>query len=66
MNLAPEIMKEVFEIVECPYTLRNKVKLKSRKIHSVSYGIETTSFIGARVRNSLPSDFKECKSIEVF
>ena len=33
MNLAPEIMKKVLEIVEGPYTLRNETKLKSRKIH---------------------------------
>ena len=49
MNLGPEIMKEVLEIVECPYALRNELKLKSRKIHSVRYGIETASSGGARV-----------------
>ena len=32
MNVAPEIMKEVFEIVEGPYVLRNELQLKSRKI----------------------------------
>ena len=37
MNLAPEIMKEVFGIVEGPYALRNELKLKSRKIHCVRY-----------------------------
>ena len=42
-------MKEVLEIVECPYALRNELKLKSRKIHSVRYGIETGSSGGARV-----------------
>ena len=42
-------MKEVFEIVECPYALRNELKLKSRKIPSVRYDIETASFVGARV-----------------
>ena len=41
MNLAPDIMKEVFEMVECPYHLRNELKLKSRKIHFVRYGIGT-------------------------
>ena len=55
MNLAPEIMKEVFEIVEGPYALINKLKLKSRKIHTTSYRIETAYFVGARVGNSLPS-----------
>ena len=56
MNLAPEIMKEVFEIVEDPYALRNELKLKSRKMYCVRYGIETASFVGARVWNSLSSD----------
>ena len=61
MILAPEIMKEVFEIVECPYALRNELKLKSRKIHSVRYVIETASFIRARVWS-----LKECESLELF
>ena len=52
MNLAPEIIKEVFEIVEYPYALRKELKLKSRKIHSVRYGIETASFDGGIVWNS--------------
>ena len=39
MNLAPEIIREVFEIVERPYAFRNELKLKSRKVHSVWYGI---------------------------
>ena len=67
MNLAPEIMKEVFEIkVFRIYALRNELKLKSRKIYSVRYGIETASFVGARAWNSLPSDLKECESLELF
>ena len=56
MNLAPEIMKEVFEIAEGPYALRNEFKLKSRKIYCVRYGIDTASLVGARVWNSLSSD----------
>ena len=66
MNLVPEIMKEVFEIVEGPHAFRNELKLKSRKIHSVRYGIETASFVGARVWSSLLSDSKECESLELF
>ena len=66
MNLAPEVTKEVFEIAECLYALKNELKIKSKKIHSVTYGIETVSFVGARVWNSLPSDFKKWKSLELF
>ena len=66
MNLAQEIMKEVFEIVEDPYALRNELKLKQKKIHSVRYGIETASFVGARVWKNLPSDLRQCKSLGLF
>ena len=66
MNLAPEIMKEVFDIVEGPYALRNELKIKLRKTHCVRYGIYTASFVGARAWKSLPSDLKECKSLEPF
>ena len=66
MNVGPEIMKEVFEIVEGSHALRNELKLKLRKIHSVRYGIETASFVGARVWNRLPSDLKQCKSLDLF
>ena len=66
MSLTLETMKELFEIVKCLYALRNELKLKSRKIHSVRSGIETASFVGTRVWNSLSSDLKECKSFERF
>ena len=59
-------MKEVFEIAECPYALTNELKLKSKKILSVRYDIEAASFVGARVWNSLPSELKQCKSLELF
>ena len=49
MNLAPEIMNEVFEIVEGPCVLRNELKLKLRKIYSVRYGTEVAFFIDAGV-----------------
>ena len=56
MNLASEIMKELFEIVEGSYAFRNKLKLKSRKTHSVKYGIETTSFVDTRAFYSVTSN----------
>ena len=33
---------------------------------SVRYGIETASSVGARVWSSLPSELKQCKSLELF
>ena len=66
MNLGSQIMKQVFAIVEGPHALTTELKLDSRKIHSARYGIETASFVGARVWKSLPSNLKQCKSLELF
>ena len=63
MDLAPEIKKELFEIVHRPSALRKELKLKSRKIYSVRYGIKIASFVGIRVWNSLnPLSFSSQKS----
>ena len=66
MNLAPKFMKDVLKIPVCQHCVRNDLKPKLRKIHLVRYGIETTSFIGATFWNSLFSDTKECKFLELF
>ena len=34
MKLAPEIMNEVFDIIESPYPLRDELKFKSRNIRT--------------------------------
>ena len=49
MKLAPKIMNEVFDFIECQYPLKNELRFKSRNIRTVRYGIETTSFVGSRV-----------------
>ena len=38
MKLAPEIMNEVFDIIESQYPLRNELRFKSRNICTVRYG----------------------------
>ena len=44
MELAPEIINEVFYIIVAPYALRNELRFKSRSILTVRYGIETGAF----------------------
>ena len=39
LGLAPQIMKNVFPIIENPYDSRKKTKFKSRNVHTVRYGI---------------------------
>ena len=49
MKLAPKIMNEVFDIIECLYSLRNEMRFKSQNIRTVRYGIETASFHGSKI-----------------
>ena len=49
MKLAPEIMNEVFDFIECQHPLRNELRFKSRDICTVTYGIETAAFVGSRI-----------------
>ena len=66
MELAPEIMNEVSDIIETPYPLRNELRFKSRNIYAVRYGIETAAFVGSRIWSYMPSKLKESKSLNVF
>ena len=49
LGLAPEIMKNIFPVIENPYDLRNETKFKSRNVHTVRYGIETASFVAPKI-----------------
>ena len=63
LGLAPEIMKKVFPVIENPYGLRNKTKIKSRNAHTVRYSIETVSFVATRIWSSIPRSYRECNSV---
>ena len=66
MKLAPEIMNEVFDFIECRYPLRNELRFKSRNIRTVRYGIETAAFVGSRIWSNMPSELKESTSLNEF
>ena len=48
-KLTPKIMNEVFDILECLYSLRNELRFTSQNIRTVRYGIETAAFDGSRI-----------------
>ena len=66
LSIAPDIMKNVFPIIENPYDLRNETKFKSRNVNTVRCGIETASFVAPRIWSSIPRSYKECSSIKEF
>ena len=68
MKLAPEIMNEVLNIMDCLYPLditecSNELRFKSRNICIVRHGIETAAFVGSRTWSFMPSELKESMSI---
>ena len=63
MKLAPEIMNEVFDFIECRYPLRNELRFKSRKIRTVRYGTEPAAFVGSRIWTNMPNELKESTSL---
>ena len=66
MKLAPEIMNEVFHIIESPNPLKSELRFKSRNICTVRYGIITAAFCGSRVWSYMPSKLKKSISLNVF
>ena len=66
MKLAPEIMNEVFEIIESPYPLRIESRFKSQNICTVRYGIEATAFVDSRIWSYIPSELEKSASLNEF
>ena len=44
-GLSPELMNDVFEFIEKPYSLRTTSHFRSRKIGTAKYGIETLPWL---------------------
>ena len=66
-NCSPEIMTKVFPTNEaiCEYDLRNTSDFAARRIKTVRYGSESLSYLGPRLWNILPDEYKKvtiCKT----
>ena len=66
MNLAPDFMNEVSDIIECPYPLRNELGFTSQNNRTVMYGIETIAYVGSSIWSYMPNELKESTSINKF
>ena len=59
-------MNDVFEFIEKPYSLRTTSHFRSRKIHTKKYGIETLTYLGPKLWNLVPNEYKTIESLENF
>ena len=65
-SLSPELMNDVFEFIKKPYSLRTTSHFRSRKIRTTKYGIETSSYLGPKLRNPNPNEYKTIESVACF
>ena len=63
---APELTKSVFKFADVTYNLRNQAKCSRSIPCTERYGIETASFIGPKLRDKVPKETKNSKSLEEF
>ena len=57
-GLSPELMNDVFEFIEKSYSLRTTSHFRSRKIRTTRYGIEIPSYLGPKLWNLVPNEYK--------
>ena len=63
---SPELMNDVFKFIEKAYSLRTNSHIRWRKIRTTKYGIETPSYLGPKLWNLVPNEYKTIESLEDF
>ena len=65
-GLSPELVNDVFEFIEKPYSLRTTLHFRSRKIRTTKYGKETPSYLGHKLWNLVPNEHKTIEPLADF
>ena len=64
MGRTPALMST--NITENPYAFRNEMRFKTRSVLLVPYGVVTASYVGPKLSNSIPREYKECDFLHEF
>ena len=65
-GLSLELINDVFEFIEKPYSLRATSHFRSRKIRTTKYCIETPFYHGPKLGNLVPNEYKTIESFADF
>ena len=65
-DLNPPFMKETFMRLDSPYILKSKQRLKVDCVKTSAYGLETASFLGGQIWNTLGNSFKQLSGVNSF
>ena len=67
IGVSPEIMSEIFRFEENnTYKLRSGSHLRRTNTHTVHYGLESVSTLGAKIWSLIPETIKASKSLQIF
>ena len=66
LGISPVILNNVFESRDCSYNLRNITQFKSQCVKSVHYGTESLSFLGPKLWQLLPKEYKDIDNLADF
>ena len=59
-------MNDIFKFIEKSYCLRTISHFRSRRICTTKYGIETPSYLGPKLWNLVPNEYKTIESLADF
>ena len=65
-NVNPSFMKEIFVQKDRTHNIRNHLPMIIPKMRASSYEIERLSFLGCKLWNNLPNEFKSIKILTSF
>ena len=66
-NLAPDIMKDVFELKEPPYNLRSESNhFTRRNVKTANYGLLSIKQLAPQIWELVPQSIRKCKTLNEF
>ena len=66
MDLSPEFMIDVYELIEKPYFLRTNSHFSSKRIHAAKYSIEIPSCLSPKLWKLVSNEYKAIASLADF
>ena len=65
-DLAPDIMKDVFELKEPPYNLRSESNhFTRRNVKTTYYGLSSIKHLAPQIWELVPQSLKKCKNVRL-
>ena len=63
---SPSYLNNLFEVIDVPYDLRDSNVVEQPLVRTVTYGIKSLRYFGAKLWNNLPADLKSACSLADF